>query len=264
MLYTLYRISDGSNIKEKLKHADKIHCLKNYLSVFGHKGLIVFTDNCKEKTITDIKALNVNLIELNGLGNANSFKYILDYAIKNFNSSDYVYFLEDDYLHIEGAKETLLEGLEIADYVTLYDHPDKYVSYKNGGDNDYIIDNGEESKVFLTKSSHWKITNSTTMTFAASVKTLISDYKEWSYYKSKDYEAFQRISGHPLRFITKFQVLKNKTGKNIKVEKKIKNALKFFKNLIIGKNKVLIVSIPGKSTHIEVKYLSPLIDWNSV
>ncbi len=264
MLYTLYRISDGSNIKEKINHADKIYCLKNFLEVFGGEGLIVFADNCKEKTINDIKALNVKIFELGGLGNANSFKYILDYAIENFNDSDYVYFLEDDYLHLNGAKETLLEGLEIADYVTLYDHPDKYISFNDDGDNPFIINGGEESKVFLTKSSHWKITNSTTMTFASSVKTLKSDYKEWSFYKSNDFMAFQKIANYQLRFNTKIQVIKNKTGKRASIGKKIKNTFRFFKNSIVGKNKILIVSIPGKSTHAELKYLSPLTDWNSI
>ena len=46
-----------------------------------------------------------------------------------------VYFLEDDYLHRAGWADILLEAftLDQADYVTLFDHQDKYTApmYEN-------------------------------------------------------------------------------------------------------------------------------------
>jgi outer membrane scaffolding protein for murein synthesis (MipA/OmpV family) len=58
-----------------------------------------------------------------------------------------------------------------ASFVSLYDHPDKYLPPSQGG-NPYCEGGAEDTRVYLTKSTHWKITNSTTMTFAATVSTL--------------------------------------------------------------------------------------------
>ncbi len=64
----------------------------------------------------------------------------------------------------------IAEGLSLADYVTLYDHPDKYSA-------EYAF--GETSKVMKTKSSHWRYTVSTCMTFATTVRMLKRDEAIW-------------------------------------------------------------------------------------
>jgi hypothetical protein len=269
MLYTLYRISDKGNKKNKLKHADKMYCLKNYIRVFGKENLVLFADNCLEQTLAGINSLGVQLIELPGLGNSLSFLKILDYAIDNFKNDDDVYFLEDDYLHLNDAKEVLLEGLGIADYVTLYDSPDKYIAYNKGGYNHYVLENGEETRVFLTKSSHWKITISATMTFACSIKILKEDYKTWQFYSIQDYQAFQRLAYYPLKWRSDIKILKNKlhevssfnlTG----VKRRLSIILGHYKNKYYEKKRVLIVSIPARATHTETEFLSPLTDWSSI
>jgi hypothetical protein len=156
----------------------------------------------------------------------------------SLSEEDYVYFVENDYIHRPNSMSALMEGLKIADYVTLYDHPDKYVD----GINPQIKDGGERSKVFLTKSSHWKITNSTTMTFASKVSTL-----------QRDRFVFKIFSVGIIK--TKISLLKKFQRKGTP------NDYRIFSILIKLKSRKLISPIPGFSTHGESRYISPLVDW---
>jgi hypothetical protein len=98
---------------------------------------------------------------------AKSFLALLNYieGLK-LHPDTVIYFLEDDYLHREGWTDVLLEGFQIpqADYITLYDHRDKY----------FLFDYRKlHSQLFITRSCHWRTTPSTTQTFAVRMKTLL-------------------------------------------------------------------------------------------
>jgi len=235
VLKVLYRISDGGNPKVKLPNADKKHCLENAISIFGKENFYVFADNCGKETIEMIAAFGIEAIEIK-LGNALSWRHIVQFSIDNFGPEEMVYLLEDDYLHKANSAAALKEALDFADYATLYDHPDKYISHSAVGTNPYIEKGAEHTRVWLTKSSHWKQTNSTTMTFAAKVSTLIEDREIWWEFTSKgfpnDFGAFQQLQG-----------------------------LGSWENKIFGKQRVLVSSIPGLSTHGESAWLSPFTNW---
>lgn len=225
-----YRISNNSYVKPKLSNATKRNCLINFMKEFG-ENINIIADNINHKLYSEIKdlILHIDNFEQTNLGNAGSFRYVLDKAV-NLNDNEIVLFQEDDYLYLPNSKNCIIEGLEIADYVSLYDHPDKYISASRGG-NPYIDgDNGEKTKVYLTKSTHWKLANSTTMTFASKVSTLKEDKKIWDRYISGD---------HPLDY-------------------------QAFCELIQFYKRKLITSIPGKSTHCEIDGCSPLINWNII
>ena len=147
-----------------------------------------------------------------------------------FNNSELndfiVYFLENDYLHKSGSQKILEEGFELgASFVSLYDHPDKYLSPNKGG-NPYCEGGAEDTRVYLTDSCHWKITNSTTMTFAAKVSTLRAN---------EDILRKHTNTSHP-------------------------NDFQMFLELREA-NELLITPIPGYSTHGETAWLSPLTNW---
>lgn len=239
MINYIYRISDKSNDKNKITNATKMYCFDNFLSVFGRENLTVVLDNCETETLEQVKKRGIKNIITTKLGNRGACLCTINYALENFNDEDYVYFVEDDFLHKPEALKLLKEGFEIADYVTLYDHPDKYVDYNNNGDNKYIKGGGEETKVLLTKSSHWKLTNSTVMTFAVKVKTLKEDYPIWKYFPARSFKAWQRLQMLEPRFRLKYMFSGRKKRK-------------------------LISPIRGASTHCEVKYLSPLVDWSKI
>ena len=99
-----------------------------------------------------------------------AFQAILDIVRDMKGDDDYdedevITILEDDYLVAKNWQQAILEGLCIADYVTLYDHPDKYSAMYAG-----LV-----SKVFKTHSCHWRTTPSTTNSFATTAKTLRKD-----------------------------------------------------------------------------------------
>ena len=179
-----YRISDNGYIKPKLREASKTFCLDNFLDAFPKNLITVIADRCNPDTIEMVKLRKLHLIETN-LGNAGSYQYALDEACK---LDDVIYFVEDDYLHKPDAERILLEGFSFGDYITLYDHPDKYTK---------IYSFGEISKVSRGGLSHWRYTQSTCMTFAAKSSTLRQDREIWDKHTKNqhpyDHESFTEL-----------------------------------------------------------------------
>jgi len=246
-LICIYRFSDGgqtspggqTQAKGRPEYFNKQKIFLNFIKEFGTDNVIVVADNVTDASIEFLSKYisSDKIIQTNFKSGALSFLYSVEYAIDNSNklfnnnnnnnnnnSETYVYLVEDDYIHRPGAKKILLEGLQISDYLTLYDHPDKYKHPHQGG-NPYVVDGGERSIVYLTESAHWKITNSTTMTFATKLSILREDYLIYKKYCN---------TGYPYDF-------------------------QMF--LELGKTRKLISSIPGYSTHCENNMLSPIYDW---
>jgi hypothetical protein len=223
----IYRISDTGYNKVKPDYINNEKCLKNFVYVFGNQNLEVIADNCSEDTLQMItKYVHPFRIENVSVGHgAGTFNLALDMALK-YNDDEIVYFVENDYLHKPNADKILLEGFNTGyDYVALYDHPDKYMN----GANPLVEDGGEVTRVVLTNSCHWKLTNSTTMTFASKVKTLKEDESILREYTSGSYP----------RDFEMFLALREK-------------------------QRGLITPIPGYSTHGETAWLSPLTDWSKI
>lgn len=139
------------------------------------------------------------LTKINEGTEAKSFLAMIDYAHSlNIADSDVVYFLEDDYLHRPGWETVLAEGADIADYVSLYDHLDKYLHY-----------NDLRSKLLLSSSTHWRTTPSTCNTYAAKwaiIKQDIFVHRFFSEHSnggiSQDCQKFERLTGLGRSLIT--------------------------------------------------------------
>ena len=223
----IYRISDAGYNKVKPDYISNEACLANATKVFDDCEWSVIADNVSEETDLMIcKYVRRSDVFYASVGHgAGTFNLALDEALK-MSDNDTVYFIENDYLHLPDSRVIIEEGLELgASYVSLYDHPDKYLSPEKGG-NPYCKGGAEDTRVYLTDSTHWKITNSTTMTFAAKVSTLREDEKILREFTS---------GKHPHDFQMFLKLREN--------------------------NKLLITPIPGYSTHGETAWLSPLINW---
>jgi len=152
---------------------DKWKCLKNFVTVFSDHDITIVADGVDDSAWDKLQTLYPTLdLQRTKFGsNAGSFLYSLDQAIK-LPQDTIVYFVEDDYVHHEGADLILEQGINISPYVSLYDHPDKY-----WGDNASV-----PCTVIMTEDCHWRTTGSTTMTFASQVRYLIQDrelFQQW-------------------------------------------------------------------------------------
>ena len=226
----IYRISDSGYNKIKPDCINNEGCLANAIDKFPNAYWDIIADNVSNETNDMIQKYvpRSSIFYVNVGHGAGTFNIALDGALK-LDDDEIVYFLENDYLHRPGSDVILKEGFELgASFVSLYDHPDKYIDPSKGG-NPYCQGGAEDTRVYKTNSVHWKVTNSTTMTFASKVKTL----------KENEEIIRKHTSGaHPDDFYM-FTELRNN-------------------------NKLLITPIPGYATHGETAWLSPLTDWSKI
>lgn len=88
----------------------------------------------------------------------------------SIGENDLIYFLENDYLHVENWVDKILELYETYDslgYVSLYDHNDKYT---------HPMYDDLFSKIITTPSHHWRTTPSTCGSFIISKNIFEEDY----------------------------------------------------------------------------------------
>lgn len=252
-LKVYYRISDKGNPKEKLPHAGKADCLRDAMREFGAENLHVIADNCTPATIALLRESGLEFEETS-LGNAGSFIHMVEAIVRRHPGGDAVYLLEDDYLHLPGSRQVLEEGLTIGDYVTLYDHPDKYLLEADGG-NPFNAGALRPTRLYATAHSHWRETDSTTMTFACRVSTLAEDLPVWRRRTRSrnpdDFHAFMELTRGSLRELLSFAVRRRK--------RPVKILLKSF--LAPRPRRRLVSAVPARATHAEVRWLAPVVDW---
>ena len=249
-LVNIYRISDNSN-PEKIKpeYASKENCLKTFVREFSRENLIILCDNVTDETYEMVhKYTNKENIYRTQNGNTGSFivSWNLAHQIAQTTVDDTIFYLvEDDYIHRRGSKEILIEAFRDLDasYVSLYDHPDKY---QNNKDKRFVWGHGKvdedvngirkpgiiygtpsECKLYISKSSHWRTAESTTMTWATTGKHIKQDHKD---------------------------MVKLHDGKNLPMGGDTFKMLK-------EKGKELITALPGYAGHAEERWLPYFINW---
>jgi len=225
----IYRISECGNPKIKPDFVTPRNIFVHFTKVFKESDIYVIADNITDETHAFLQNyISADKITRTSLGNSASFLYSVQFAIESFADDERVYFAEDDYIYRADAPQIITEGLDIADYSSGYDHPDKYINHSEGGPNPYISEGGEMTCVLISKSRHWKITNSCCMTFATRVKTLKEDLPIYAKY----------------------------------CQGRIPNDFHMF--LALGqKQRKLVSCIPSVSTHGEIHWLAPFLDWTA-
>jgi len=193
-LVVVYRISDASYVKPRMPAATKEACLRSLLHALRvymteRKGfLLLLADACGPETTAMVERtvrasqIAAQIIAARTGSNGASFRLCMDIAMQ-LRPHQTVYFCEDDYLHVPHALATIEEGLRHANFATGYDHPDKYGAQWNPEAKRYepsalvpLLDPAvraeRDTAVMLGSRCHYRLTHSTTMTFACRVETL--------------------------------------------------------------------------------------------
>jgi hypothetical protein len=141
-------------------------------------------------------------------------------ASSDLADDDVAYIVEDDHVHRPGWPDVMREAFEagIADYVSLYDHPDKY---------DSKVHPDLSSKIYVTKSCHWRTVPSTVSTWATRVGTIRKHLNV--------YRAFVDGTGHNMDHERFLHLWKHGSS--------------------------LATCIPAWDTHAEPGCISPCVDW---
>lgn len=169
--------STASAHKKRYPSFSREKCFENFISTvdLSQINLTIFLDTAysqyAQKAPHFVHRHPFPVIEIQAGTEAASFLCMIDDVTrKKFPPETILYFLEDDYLHRPGWIQILKEGFTLpdVDYVTLYDHRDKYFfpQYQH-----------LRSKIFHTQSCHWRTTPSTTNTYATRFKTLLKHLK---------------------------------------------------------------------------------------
>ena len=178
-IYTFVRhcnISANSLNKQRPSWFTKEKTLFNLLETkdeYTHVTILLDTaSGCNDPTQHFSHALKqkklIEVIPIHGGTDAHSFRNLLDHVCSLILPPDaIIYLLEDDYVHQPNWPNILREGFNIPNinYVTLYDHPDKYTQMYAG----------LTSQIYATPSCHWRSIPSTTNTYACLFNTLVKN-----------------------------------------------------------------------------------------
>jgi len=221
MIHVLYRLLAGENKRERPEWYSKHNCFSSLLANIGQGiDLRIFLNGGECDWLPDfVHTTRVNIPVI-----SESFLLVYHEALL-FPRWDWVYFCEDDYLHVPGALFKLQNCIEDVkpDLVSLYDHPDRY---RDLPEHNYTQGKND---IFISRNHHWRTIPSTCMTFGASVKVLRENqdlFEKWTYV---DFELFPRLLGFKEDRPNKY--------------------------LMVG-------AIPSLATHCQTDYLAPCVEWS--
>ncbi len=144
-----------------------------------HIRLTVLDDHSSKEFLEGVKALlalcpfETNLVALEEKGNSASMRHALEYAKKN--AKDFIYFVEDDYLHEESELLEMMQSYRIFSRnlgrtnIGLF--PVDYSDF-------YLPDALVPTRVVPGSHRHWRISYSTTATFFLP-KSLLESQWQW-------------------------------------------------------------------------------------
>jgi len=202
IFYRQYNIEKTDN-KGRPDWFDYEKCFKNLLKSLrdqkgnpfnGIKLNVMFDGDVSKNFISKYKD-QCNIHEFKGGSDTSSFFETIKYVKnQNINKNDLIYFLENDYLHtndwVNKVKE-LFNTYSNLNYVSLYDHNDKYF---------LPLYNNLVSKIFTSPTHHWRSTPSTCGSFIMRKDIFDEDYDILSTMEG-DHNKFLWLNKNRNRFV---------------------------------------------------------------
>lgn len=239
-LHVIYRLAPGDGKKAyRPPYFSKENCLKSFQVAYAQlddsfKGDLVYLldGELPDHFASMFKKNDCEIVQLGGKGNSASLSYAHKLALENsWSETDVIYFAEDDYLYVPEAFKELVSafGAFESDYITLYDHPDRYTRV----DDDPIrnrLDGYNENRF-------WRSVESTCQTFGVRKSVLKKD--KWIH-------KLARVGNYP-KGREMFRAIQG-IGKY---------SLKYPKRSLIG-------PVPTLCTHMETQFLAYGVDWAKV
>lgn len=183
-LIAIYRACGGETNQNKPfrpVYFNKFKAWKSFFDAgFGiNSNIIVVWDGPETKLSDYIKTFPI--LDFVNLDYQNNQRSLLEcYEIYKKLDSKYIYFCEDDFLHLPNSFDVLMDGLKRFQFVSLYDHPDR--SFQRD-----ITHKNEE--IFYGSYCHWRSAISTTCTFATNKDVFNKTIDDFELYCQSGYEA---------------------------------------------------------------------------
>lgn len=172
IFYRHYNIN-GTDNRDRPDWFDFEKCFTNLLDTISGKNvsLHLVMDGGIDNNFVNKYRDSYILHSINAGNDHNSFWKTWEIVGETkIDDEDLIYFLENDYLHVYSWVDKVLElynQYSNLNYVSLYDHNDKYTS-------DMYLD--LNSKIITTRTHHWRTTPSTCGSFIINKKTFEEDY----------------------------------------------------------------------------------------
>jgi hypothetical protein len=237
LIRILYRTSPFENNKPRPDFYSKRVCLMSLLrAIDDHEATlhVLYDGPSPPEGLVSLVG-RARIVCLGGLGNAASFEVALTLAV-DFARTDLIYFVEDDYLHVPSALANLLACSRAvpADYITLYDHPVRYLS----GDDPNVDWPLRTSATYEAAGHTWRTVESTCMTFAAMAQTLVEDRHLFAMYLAGRAHPADRA------------LFRHLQGLGVHCDN--------------SPCRLLFGPVPSLATHCELPWLAPGIDWEAI
>jgi hypothetical protein len=171
IFYRHYNIT-GNDFKQRPDWFDYEACFRNLLDTINNDERVTL-HVIMDGSIQDnwIKSYSDHFIAHEIQAGNDQASFLSTYSYANDIDTDLYYFLENDYLHVHGWVDKVFELFSTyqgLDYVSLYDHNDKYFLSMY----DDLV-----SKIFTTNSHHWRTTPSTCGTYIVTKKVFKEDFE---------------------------------------------------------------------------------------